>query len=97
MLLDPQGLARLRAGMDAGWVVKFASGLAARPNLHGYFKVVEGARIEVRQGSKLLIAVDECPACHGNAEVQFNDSPNGDPQCDDYARCPNCDDGLVIS
>ena len=31
-----------------------------------------------------------CEQCDGQGEVMFNNSPIGDPQCDDSAPCPSC-------
>lgn len=33
---------------------------------------------------------DVCRRCKGEGELQFNASPNLDPQMDDYMVCPAC-------
>lgn len=31
-----------------------------------------------------------CGRCKGSGEITFNPSRNRDPQCEDYATCPDC-------
>lgn len=97
MVIDPQRMAALASRMGASEAQRLADSLTRAPDQYGYFKVIDGTRTTIMQGGHVVLAIEECPACHGNCEVQVNDSLNGDPQCDDYARCLNCDEGLVLS
>jgi DnaJ-class molecular chaperone len=47
-------------------------------------------QIEALEAGQERFALVACPDCDGEGEVRGNRSNDGDPQADDFMRCPRC-------